>query len=194
MNDLEINAQITFNDCEARPVFRFENDFSNMYQQNTGVTFVDPSADLRKTTAPFDPTPIYGNNDRNYGYSGGNNLAGSKCVSTTIKVHPRVVINVATAYIQGGFSVDQLMTGWQKQGASVGVREYYGVNVWDRDLPGKGRGANLTYLQQTIPHFHDNGARFMSAAGNFTQRRSGTPISLPISEAISSVPVKSLMT
>ena len=81
----------------------------------------------------------------------------------TIKVHPRVIINVATAFIQGGYSVDQLMIGWQKQGATTGVREYYSVNTWDRDLPGKARGANIEYLTRTIPHFHQNGARFMSA-------------------------------
>jgi len=81
----------------------------------------------------------------------------------TIKVHPRVVVQVATAYIQGGFSVDQLMIGWQKQQATIGVREYYGVNVWDRDLPGKSRGSDLDYLHRTIPRFHAQGARFMSA-------------------------------
>ncbi len=81
----------------------------------------------------------------------------------TIKVHPRVIINVATAFIQGGFSVDQLMSGWQRQGATTGVREYYSVNTWDRDLPGKARGTNIEYLARTIPHFHQNGARFMSA-------------------------------
>ncbi len=81
----------------------------------------------------------------------------------TIKVHPRVIINVATAFIQGGYSVDQLMTGWQKQGATTGVREYYSVNTWDRDLPGRARGTNIDYLTRTIPHFHQNGARFMSA-------------------------------
>lgn len=81
----------------------------------------------------------------------------------TIKVHPRVVVQIATAYIQGGFSVDQLMTGWQKQNASIGIREYYSVNVWDRDLPGKPRGSNIEYLTRTIPRFHSQGARFMSA-------------------------------
>jgi hypothetical protein len=81
----------------------------------------------------------------------------------TIKVHPRVVVQVATAYIQGGYSIEQLMTGWQKQNAVLGVREYYGVNVWDRDLPGKGRGSDIDYLTRTIPQFHARGARFMSA-------------------------------
>ncbi|MBI1832685.1 MAG: DUF4838 domain-containing protein [Planctomycetes bacterium] len=81
----------------------------------------------------------------------------------SIKVHPRVVVQVATAFIQGGFSVDQLMTGWQKQNATIGIREYYSVNVWDRDLPGKPRGSNIDYLARTISRFHSQGARFMSA-------------------------------
>ena len=81
----------------------------------------------------------------------------------TVKVHPRVVVQVATAFIQGGHSVDQLMTGWQKQNATIGVREYYSVNTWDRDLPGRARGANIEYLARTVPQFHAQGARFMSA-------------------------------
>jgi Domain of unknown function (DUF4838) len=81
----------------------------------------------------------------------------------SIKVHPRVVINVATAFIKGDYTVDQLLDGWQKQGATVGIREYYSVHPWDRDLPGKSHGADLKYLQMTIPHFHDKGARFLSA-------------------------------
>jgi hypothetical protein len=81
----------------------------------------------------------------------------------TIRVHPQVVISVATAFIQGGYSVDQLLDGWQRQGATLGIREYYSVHTWDRDLPGKSRGSNVEYLKTTIPHFHGKGARFLSA-------------------------------
>lgn len=81
----------------------------------------------------------------------------------TIAVHPRVVISVATAFISGGHTVDQLLEGWQKQKATLGIREYYSVHTWDRDLPGRARGANPAYLAKTIPHFHSKGARFLSA-------------------------------
>ncbi len=81
----------------------------------------------------------------------------------TIKVHPHVVIGVATAFITGGYTVDQLLDGWRKQGATLGIREYYSVNPWDRDLPGAARGGRLDYLKQSIPHFHAQGARFLSA-------------------------------
>jgi hypothetical protein len=81
----------------------------------------------------------------------------------SIRVHPNVVVSVATAFIKGDMTVDQLMAGWAQQGATLGVREYYSVNPWDRDQPGAARGSNLAYLRHTIPRFHQLGARYMSA-------------------------------
>lgn len=80
-----------------------------------------------------------------------------------IKVHPNVVVSVATAFIKGGQSLDELLAGWAAKGAVLGIREYYSVNTWDRDLPAHARGGNLDYLRNTIPEFHAKGARFMSA-------------------------------
>lgn len=81
----------------------------------------------------------------------------------TIKVHPKVVVSVATALTTGGLSVDELMTGWSRQGATVGVREYYSVNQWDRDMPARPRVANLDVVSKNIARYHRNGARFMTA-------------------------------
>jgi hypothetical protein len=80
-----------------------------------------------------------------------------------VRVHPNVVISVATAFIKGGLSLDEIMAGWSARGATLGIREYYSVNVWDRDQPGRARGGNPDYLRRTIPDFHAKGARFMSA-------------------------------
>lgn len=80
-----------------------------------------------------------------------------------IRVHPRVVVSVATAFIKGGLTLDEIISGWSRQGATLGIREYYSVNTWDRDQPGHARGGNLGYLRRTIPEFHAKGARFMSA-------------------------------
>jgi len=81
----------------------------------------------------------------------------------SIRVHPNVIISVATAFIKGGYSLDELIAGWSKQGATIGMREYYAVFPWDHDLPGQSRGSDLEYLQRSIPEFHAKGARFMSA-------------------------------
>ncbi|MCH5376110.1 MAG: DUF4838 domain-containing protein, partial [Planctomycetes bacterium] len=81
----------------------------------------------------------------------------------SIRAAPQVVISVATAFIKGGYSLDDLIGGWSGKGATLGIREYYSVNTWDRDLPGRSRGSNLSYLSSTIPKFHASGARFLSA-------------------------------
>ena len=80
-----------------------------------------------------------------------------------IRAHPNVVISVATGFIRGGYTVDELIEGWAAKGATIGMREYYSVNMWSRNLPGAARGTNLGYLKKTIPHFYAKGARFMSA-------------------------------
>lgn len=81
----------------------------------------------------------------------------------SIEAHPQVVISVATGFIRGGFTIDQLLAGWNAKVRTLGIREYYSVSTWDRDLPGASRGSNIGYLRTTIPHFHSQGARFMSA-------------------------------
>jgi len=81
-----------------------------------------------------------------------------------IEARPRVIVSVATSFIRGGYTVEQLIDGWRaKKVAQFGIREYYSVYTWDHDLPGAARGARLDYLARTIPQFHRLGARFLSA-------------------------------
>ena len=81
----------------------------------------------------------------------------------SIAAHPQVVVSLATAFIRGGYTVDQLLAGWSAKARTLGIREYYSVSAWDRDMPGASNGSKLGYLRTTIPHFHSQGARFMSA-------------------------------
>ncbi|NUQ62255.1 MAG: DUF4838 domain-containing protein [Pirellulales bacterium] len=82
----------------------------------------------------------------------------------SIQARPRVIVSTATAFIRGGLSIDEIIEGWKRQGVrQFGIREYYSVNTWDRDLPAAARGSNLEYLARTIPQFHGQGARFMSS-------------------------------
>ena len=83
---------------------------------------------------------------------------------TRLRVHPAVIVSVATAFLKGGWTVDGLIESWREKGAALfGIREYYSVNTWDRDRPGSARGSNLKYLADTIPRYHSMGARFLSA-------------------------------
>jgi hypothetical protein len=80
-----------------------------------------------------------------------------------VRPHPRVIVNVATAFTRGA-SIDGLITGWRDAGLKqFGIREYFSIHTWDRDLPGAARASRLNYLATTIPHYHEMGARFYSA-------------------------------
>ena len=81
----------------------------------------------------------------------------------TIEVDPHVIISVATSFIRGGYTLDELLKGWAEKGAKLGIRDYYSVSTWDRDLPGQTRASNLEWLQQRIPHYYELGARFSTA-------------------------------
>lgn len=80
-----------------------------------------------------------------------------------VRVHPNVIVSVATSFIKGGYTVEQLVTGWRARGATLGMREYHDVFTWSHDLPRDARGGNLEYLARTIPEFHQQGARFMNS-------------------------------
>lgn len=80
-----------------------------------------------------------------------------------IEPHPQVVISVATAFIRGGLTLDEIIAGWSEKKAVLGIREYYSVNTWDRDMPAAARGGNPAWLSRTIPEFHQRGARYLSA-------------------------------
>ena len=80
-----------------------------------------------------------------------------------IQVDPQVVVNVATCVTLGNETTDEIIDGWLKQGARIGIREYYGVYPWDFDLPGKAHMSDLGYLKKSLPKFHRHGARFLTA-------------------------------
>ncbi|MCA9145341.1 MAG: DUF4838 domain-containing protein [Planctomycetaceae bacterium] len=79
------------------------------------------------------------------------------------KAHPNVVISVATSFIRGGYSIEQLVSGWQAQDAVIGIRDYHDVFAWSHDLPRSARGGKIDYLTRTIPWFYEHGARFMNS-------------------------------
>ena len=81
----------------------------------------------------------------------------------TIKVLPNVVVCVATAFIHGGYSADQLVAGWSQKAKLIGIYDYYSFFTWDWDAPGRARVANTEYLKTTMPRFYRNGARFINA-------------------------------
>jgi len=85
-------------------------------------------------------------------------------LAPTIRVHPHVIISIATKFRPAGVTTEQGLEQWRTQGGNLlGIREYFSVFLWDRALPGGARAADLGLITRTIPAFHASGARFMSA-------------------------------
>lgn len=82
------------------------------------------------------------------------------CPPPSIKVHPNVIISCTTGFLTGGFTFDQVVRGWQKQGATIGVYDYFSVIAWDWNLPRRARSARPKPLAAAIKKRHGMGARF----------------------------------
>ncbi len=80
-----------------------------------------------------------------------------------VRVHPRVIPSATTALIGGGFTFDQVVEGWQKQGAAMGVYDYLSVVEWDWNLPRGSSGARPADLAKFLPAIHKKGVRFYDA-------------------------------
>ena len=80
-----------------------------------------------------------------------------------IRVHPHVIPSATTSFIGGGLTFDQVVSGWQKQGATLGCYDYLSVVDWDWNLPRGGAGANVPRLVSFLPKLHAQGVRFYDA-------------------------------
>ncbi len=85
------------------------------------------------------------------------------CAPPKIRVHPRVIPSATTAFITGGFTFDQVLAGWQAQGATMGVYDYLSVVDWDWNLPRGGAASRPKRVAGLLAHIHEQGARFYDA-------------------------------
>src|SRR5688500_10291371 len=80
-----------------------------------------------------------------------------------VKVHPNVIPSATTAFIGGGFTFDQVVSGWQAQGASMGVYDYLSVVGWDWNLPRGGAGSRPFAVADPLARINKQGVRFYDA-------------------------------
>jgi hypothetical protein len=78
----------------------------------------------------------------------------------SVRVHSRVIVSATTAFLTGGLSLNQIIEGWQKQGATMGIYDYYSVTAWDWNMPRAAKAARPHAVAESIREFHSKGARF----------------------------------
>ena len=81
-----------------------------------------------------------------------------------IMVEPNVIVSFATRFLKPDRDLYESIQSWKDKGVTmVGVRDYHSYWEWDFALPARALGGNLSYLEQSIPHFYDLGARFYTS-------------------------------
>lgn len=85
----------------------------------------------------------------------------------TFALEPNVYVQMPTAFIQGKYTLDDLIELWPQKAKSMGFYDYYSVWLWRRDfLPG-GTAANAPAMQPGIQNFVKHGGTSISAeSGN----------------------------
>lgn len=86
----------------------------------------------------------------------------------SIPVDPDVIVSVATAFINGGLSFEQLVAQWRAKGAEIGVRDYLAVWPWDHDLPGRSMASSPAKVADNIAKYADLGARYYTAETSYS--------------------------
>ncbi len=81
----------------------------------------------------------------------------------SIDVHPKVIVSATAGFIRGGYTLDEIIEGWQNRGAVMGIYDYFSVMPWDWDLPGRARASSPAYMAESIPDFHSQNIRFHDA-------------------------------
>ncbi len=85
------------------------------------------------------------------------------CAPPKIRVHPHVIPSATTAFLTGGLTFDQVLTGWQAQGATMGVYDYLSVIGWEWNFPRGAAASRPKRVAELLARVHGQGARFYDA-------------------------------
>ena len=81
----------------------------------------------------------------------------------SFKLHPKVLVQVTTAYRRTDLTLEQQLSTLRKRGCQAGLREYFSVYQWDWDAkPPEGR-LTPAKMQAAFSSYHENGVRCINA-------------------------------
>lgn len=86
----------------------------------------------------------------------------------SLAVDPHVVVFAAGSFLPAGTTAFDVLKGWRAKGEREGgtlegVREYWAVNMWDRDMPGVAIASSVDRVADLIAAYYKAGARFFTA-------------------------------
>ncbi len=82
----------------------------------------------------------------------------------SVRVHPRVIVRAATNAVRFGYTHQEIIEGWSRMGANMGVFDLYSVHMWDQSQPARQKGSDIPAIVESLTRYHRTGARYMSLA------------------------------
>lgn len=93
-----------------------------------------------------------------------------------IEARPNICVQQAMGFNKTGLSYKELLDRWSKKVKQIGIRDYLGVMAWDWGLPGRGKGASMSYIKEKIPAYHNWGAITYNSEINANWGSFGAPV------------------
>ena len=92
-----------------------------------------------------------------------------------IKVEPEIIVSVATAFLQEGWTYERLVKAWSEKGvAQFGTRDYHDVVIWsDWWTPGRAKGTNTQFCTEGLKNYYYGGSRYYLSEGGWVFASNG---------------------
>ena len=74
----------------------------------------------------------------------------------SFELRPNVYVEVTKGYRETPLTLPEQISAFAQKAKHLGIYEYYDVEQWSWDQPGKARAAHLDYHAATIPYFYAN--------------------------------------
>ena len=72
------------------------------------------------------------------------------CDPPSVQGHPQIVIFIATSFLQGDYTVTELVDGWSGKVKQIGIRDFLDTILWSSDMP----QWKVDDLRRMIPYYH----------------------------------------
>lgn len=80
----------------------------------------------------------------------------------SIDVDKDVIISVCNGFISGGLTFKEIVDGWQKKKATLGIYEYFSIYISNLDMPGSGMHSNIELLKASVSDNYKKNVRYFS--------------------------------
>ncbi len=82
----------------------------------------------------------------------------------SVRVHSNIVVRAATNGVRGGYTLWEILEGWRRQGAIMGVSDFFSVFSWDLSLPARQKASDLPAIASSLKRYHQDGVRYFNVA------------------------------